>query len=188
MNEGAGDDPPGPRGSGEASAGAPAIPNPGGPGPGPAPVSDSPLAPGKGSANDRLTCYALAALAALAIALSFFMSPDPRGHGSHEQLGLPPCVTLTALRAPCPFCGMTTSFCNMSHGRFVEAFRSHPTGPLLYAILWLSLPFHLYWARTRRSLLAVATDWPLERPVTWGFVAVLIGWALKLTFWWEPGA
>ena len=150
--------------------------------------ADSPLGPGKGTANDRLTCYMLAGIAVLLIALSFWMAPDPRGYGSHEQLGLPPCVTLTALHAPCPFCGMTTSFCCLSHGRIVEAFRAHPAGPLLYLVLWLSLPFHLYWARTRRSLLAVATDWPLERPVTWVFVAVLAGWALKLALWWQPGA
>jgi hypothetical protein len=79
---------------------------------------------------------------------------------------------------------MTTSFCWMARGRVADAFRCNPSGPLLYPLLWLTPPFMLYWAFSRRSLLALATDWPLERPVTWLFVAILAGWAAKLALWW----
>jgi hypothetical protein len=66
----------------------------------------------------------LAILVAAAI-----VTPDPRGHGTHTQLGLPPCFMMTVLHRPCPACGLTTSFANVMHGDIASAFSAHPLGP-----------------------------------------------------------
>jgi len=60
--------------------------------------------------------------------LAFFVSPDPRGHGTHEKLGLPPCAMMEWLRVPCPGCGVTTSVALAAHGRISDAARTQPFG------------------------------------------------------------
>lgn len=66
-----------------------------------------------------------------------------RGHGTHEQLGLPPCPSVMLLGRPCPGCGLTTSWTLTIQGRFAEAFQSHALGPIFYLLFlasaWLSL-------------------------------------------------
>ncbi|MFO0628566.1 MAG: DUF2752 domain-containing protein [Polyangiales bacterium] len=68
------------------------------------------------------------------VALSFWLRPDPRGFGTHQQLGLPPCNFQEATHIPCPGCGLTTSFTNMAHGHVIDAFAAHLMGPLLFLI------------------------------------------------------
>jgi hypothetical protein len=86
----------------------------------------------------RLLDRALWALALLAtwpvVALSFWLRPDARGFGTHQQLGLPPCSFEAVTRVPCPGCGLTTSFTNAAHLHVVDAFRAHLMGPLLFAL------------------------------------------------------
>ena len=65
-------------------------------------------------------------------AFGIYLSPSPHGHGTHEQLGLPPCPSVLFFNRPCPGCGLTTSWTATIHGRFIEAFHAHPLGPLLY--------------------------------------------------------
>lgn len=65
------------------------------------------------------------------IALSLYLHPDTRGHGTHEQLGLPPCGFLMVTGFPCPSCGMTTSFALTMRGRWISAFLVQPFGFLL---------------------------------------------------------
>lgn len=63
-----------------------------------------------------------------------YMTPDPHGHGTHQQLGLPPCPSVLFFSKPCPGCGLTTSWTATIHGHFAEAFRAHPLGPILYLL------------------------------------------------------
>src|SRR5690348_8767324 len=65
------------------------------------------------------------------------LSPDPSGHGTHQQLGLPPCPSVLLFNRPCPGCGLTTSWTATIHGHFAEAFAAHPLGPILYGLLTL---------------------------------------------------
>ena len=69
-------------------------------------------------------CWSLLGLAA-------WMDPDPRGLGTHKQLGLPPCSSVVILGYPCPTCGMTTAFSYTVRGRFFAAFHAQPAGFLL---------------------------------------------------------
>lgn len=78
------------------------------------------------------TAAALGILAVLAVAA--ILTPDERGIGTHQQLGLPPCMTETVFGVPCPFCGMTTSFSHMAHGQVSQAIIVQPAGALGFVI------------------------------------------------------
>lgn len=76
--------------------------------------------------------------------IAIYLSPNPHGHGTHQQLGLPPCPSVLVFGRPCPGCGLTTSFTAMVHGQFVHAFESNPFGPILYLAFTVSAGFCLY--------------------------------------------
>ena len=59
------------------------------------------------------------------------LDPDPRGFGTHTQLGLPPCAFQAATGRPCPTCGMTTSFARFARGQLADSWRANPAGSLL---------------------------------------------------------
>lgn len=70
--------------------------------------------------------------------LGLFMHADPHGHGTHQQLGLPPCPSVMLLGRPCPGCGLTTSWTALLHGDLATAFHVHPLGPVLYLCFTLT--------------------------------------------------
>ena len=74
-----------------------------------------------------LLSVAIAGVAALVV-LGFLVEPDPRGFGTHEKLGLPPCRTIQWWGIPCPGCGVTTSVALVAHGRPLDAFLVQPFG------------------------------------------------------------
>ena len=61
-------------------------------------------------------------------ALAYALEPDPRGFGTHQSLGLPPCTFRALFGIPCPSCGMTTSFSHFMHGNLWQAFRANAGG------------------------------------------------------------
>jgi Protein of unknown function (DUF2752) len=86
-----------------------------------------------------------------ALLLASQLTPDPRGRGTHEQLGLPPCTFALLSGRPCPACGMTTSWALATHGRLWDAVCVHVTGTLLaFAALVVGLGTTIVAARGRR--------------------------------------
>ena len=74
----------------------------------------------------------LCALTLVGVAvLGVWVDPDPRGFGTHEQLGLAPCRTLDVIGIPCPGCGVTTSVSLLWHGELWASFMNQPFGFLL---------------------------------------------------------
>jgi len=65
------------------------------------------------------------------VVLALFLEPDPRGFGTHEQLGMAPCRTLEWAGVPCPGCGVTTSVSLLWHGELWSSFVNQPFGFLL---------------------------------------------------------
>ena len=69
------------------------------------------------------------------IVASMLLSPGYDGVSVGGQ-DLPPlCVWRQLTGHRCPGCGMTRSFVFMGHGRVFDAFRLHPLGPFLYALV-----------------------------------------------------
>ena len=60
-----------------------------------------------------------------------FLSPDPSGFGTHEQLGMMPCGFKLMFGIPCPSCGMTTSWSWLVRGEISHACQTHFGGVLL---------------------------------------------------------
>ncbi len=71
-------------------------------------------------------------------AFAIYLSPNHHGHGTHQQLGLPPCPSVLMFGKPCPGCGLTTSFTATVHGQFIHAFQANPFGPFLYLAFTIS--------------------------------------------------
>lgn len=80
-------------------------------------------------ASSQLTLFGMWAFIT---ACGSYLHPDPSGHGTHTQLGLPPCPCVLLFHRPCPGCGLTTSFTALIHGNIRFAFHAHPLGPFLY--------------------------------------------------------
>ena|SRR5438874_1961928 len=69
-------------------------------------------------------------LAAL-LALAVWLTPDQRGLGTHQQLGLPPCTVLEVFHIRCPACGMTTAWAYTVRGQLWRAAAANCGGTLL---------------------------------------------------------
>lgn len=105
--------------------------------------------------------------------IGLYLTPNPSEHGTHQQLGLPPCTIYYLTGRPCPSCGLTTSVSAILHGQFALAWRANPIGflivggPLLVACNSLVA---LLWGRSVRLeetrftllLLGLLTLWLLH--------------------------
>ena len=87
----------------------------------------------------------------LCFALAASLNPDPRGYGTHEQLGLPACSFWELIGRPCPGCGMTTSISLFVRGRWIESARANVGGLALAAACLFQIPWAGYIAWTGRS-------------------------------------
>jgi len=74
------------------------------------------------------------ALPLAAFALGAFLTPDPRGFGTHEHLGFRPCLSMRLWSFPCPGCGVTTSVALAVHGHVLAALRTQPFGLVVLAL------------------------------------------------------
>ena len=62
--------------------------------------------------------------------LAQWLAPDPRGYGTHEQIGLLPCLTKRLFDLPCMFCGMTTAVTLVVQGDVARGFQTQPAAAL----------------------------------------------------------
>lgn len=96
------------------------------------------------------------------------MLPLPRGGSIGALPSICPFWNLTG--HPCPGCGLTRSFVCLAHGHFVDAFRWHPLGPLLFGGTLLYLV----------STLA-GWKWPFPNRIAVALiVSLLVCWSLRL--------
>ena len=68
------------------------------------------------------------------VALGLLLTPDARGVGTHEQLGLRPCTTMKLWNIPCPGCGLTTSVTMATQGDFWVSFKNQPFGLVCFLL------------------------------------------------------
>ncbi|GAC1315503.1 MAG: DUF2752 domain-containing protein [Isosphaeraceae bacterium] len=126
----------------------------------------------------------LLATAALGIAMGFLVAsrlePDPKGFGTHEQMGLPPCAFLKVTRLPCPSCGLTTSFAWITRGRFDQAWRANPAGLLLAPLCAWTAVWCCLSALFGRPARSKSVDGPLTFIAVLGVSVSLLTWTLRL--------
>lgn len=73
------------------------------------------------------------------------LTPSPLGFGTHQQLGLPPCGSITFFDIRCPACGMTTAWSLALHGQWSDAWRANAGGLALLLIALAYIPVVCYY-------------------------------------------
>lgn len=89
----------------------------------------------------------------LTAVVAWLLIPDPSGMGTHRALGLPECWFHTLTGKPCPSCGLTTSFVHLMHGNIRLSFKSHPLGPVIFALFAWASALSLLEFRGRKTVL-----------------------------------
>lgn len=91
----------------------------------------------------RLAVLLWCLLLAGGFSVAFQLQPDPRGFGTHQQLGLPPCSFRFLVNVPCPSCGMTTAFAHFVRGHWIESLRASCSGFLFALVCAVQIPWCL---------------------------------------------
>ena len=81
--------------------------------------------------TQRLLTVLLGAGIVVVFGIAVWLEPDPRGFGTHQQLGMPPCTFRTLIGVNCPHCGLTTSFSWFVRGKFHNSMKANPAGLML---------------------------------------------------------
>jgi hypothetical protein len=138
----------------------------------------------------RLLASLTAAALLSILILAAWLTPSPRGYGTHEQLrlraaGLQTCTWVALTGKPCPTCGMTTAFAHAADGNLLAALRAQPLGAVLALTTATGFWVALHVAVTA-SAAADASFALLGRKAVWISLALLLGsWVYKIATW--PG-
>ncbi len=137
----------------------------------------------KSSLAEKAVQAAAALFCMVVMGVAVYLEPDPRGYGTHEQLGFPPCSLAEFFHFPCPTCGLTTSFVHMGHLEPVQGLLTQPLGFLgfLFAVAvvlgaLVSVPLGISWLPFLRRV-----NW---RVAAWSALGVGIGsWVFEMVRW-----
>jgi hypothetical protein len=134
------------------------------------------------SRTARSILAASAAVLAVLLVTARWLRPDPRGYGTHTQLGLMPCAFRGMTGYPCPSCGMTTAFAWVMRGHLVEAWRANPAGTLLAPVFGLIvIPWLAVCAWSGRPRWgARSIDGPVIFLVVATVAVSLLAWSVRL--------
>lgn len=124
----------------------------------------------------RAVCLGLAILFAGLFVVAASVQPDPRGYGTHEQLGLTPCAFREILNIPCPTCGGTTSLAHFVRGQWRLSFQANSAVFVFAFLSALLTPWLTFSAASGRLHGVASADW-----VFISFVALLA--FLGLSHW-----
>jgi hypothetical protein len=106
--------------------------------------------------------------------------PDPRGYGTHTQLGLRPCAFLTVTGRPCPTCGMTTAFAWLLRGRVIRSWQVNPAGCLLGLLSFPLIAWLISCAVANRPVGFQSLEGPLVSLILAAVAISLVVWLVRL--------
>jgi len=143
------------------------------------PVTESPVS----VVIDKAAASVVAGTAAVMAWKLGGVSPDGRGHGTHEQFGMAPCGWPDAYGIPCPTCGCTTAATHIVHGDLVGAFVTQPFGAAV-ALLGLIAGLHGFACLARgRSFVDALVRLPFWWVVAGMFALFWAAWGYKYLVW-----
>lgn len=123
---------------------------------------------------------ALALVLASVLGVARWLEPDPRGYGTHTQLGLAPCLFAQVTGYRCPSCGMTTAFAWFVRGGFERSWRANPAGCALAPVCAGLIPWLLAGAAWGRPVGCRSLEPPLLALVVLMVMLSLLTWSLRL--------
>ncbi len=132
------------------------------------------------SRNDLITYLALTAVASFTLMLARMLTPSVAGYGTHEQLGLPPCLFFKLTGIPCPNCGLTTSFAHTARLHFYQALITQPFGLIAFCLTAASIPFFVFLIRRRISWSEFMRAKGLDRLIYTLIAIYLLSWIYKI--------
>lgn len=125
-----------------------------------------------------MLCLALAVAAVFGVAR--WLDPDPRGFGTHQQLGLPPCHFKWVTGHRCPTCGMTTAFAWFARGRLDRSWQANPAGVLLAPMCLALVPWLIAGAVRGRPIGCRSLETPLIGLLVATVALSLVSWTIRL--------
>ena len=126
----------------------------------------------------RLRGLLICAGAVAVLIAGLWVTPAESGHGTHQQLGVPPCSFLVTTGWPCPSCGVTTSLAAMARGRVSLAWKAQPFGIAVFGLLVLLFIVGGAELICNRSILS-----KLHPGLWWIWAALgsmMLGWGIKV--------
>ncbi len=130
--------------------------------------------------GQRIALVALASTLLGLLATAETLTPDARGYGTHEQLGLPPCTFSVIFQRPCPACGMTTSWAWLVRGDIRRALAANTGGTLLAVLSLASAPWLLVSALRGRWLGGRPNEWAVAGVAALVCLVTLGQWGWRL--------
>ena len=104
------------------------------------------------------------------------LDPDPRGFGTHEQLGLTPCYFQELTGHVCPMCGGTTAWAYLLRGEVMQASIANLGAMLLGVVVVISAPWML--------LVAMWGRWPIAQPTLRHLLVLASAWSAVVVLDW----
>lgn len=98
----------------------------------------------------RILLAITAILLATLLALAAIVEPDPKGFGTHTQLGFSECFVVRQWGVRCPSCGMTTAWARLLNGDVIAAVAANVGGVVLCVLAVVAVPWLLAAAATGR--------------------------------------
>ncbi len=111
------------------------------------------------------------------------LAASEAGHGTHTQLGLPPCAFAATLGKPCATCGMTTAVTEASSGNLARAFVVQPFGAGIALAAATAFWMSLYVAATGSRVWKLAVPLLRPRPMLTITGLLLVSWVYKMIVW-----
>jgi Protein of unknown function (DUF2752) len=131
----------------------------------------------------RATRQAMVVLTLILVAVlatARWLEPNPKGFGTHTQLGLPPCHFAQITGHPCPSCGMTTAFAWAARGRFDRSWEANPAGALLAPACAALVPWLALGAARGKVLGFRSPEPPLIALLVTIVTVSLVSWMIRL--------
>lgn len=118
------------------------------------------------------------------LGIAAWLQPSPRGLGTHQQLGLPPCTLRMLYNLRCPSCGMTTSWSHLMHGNLVGSLRANTGGALLGLTCLVSGPWLAASGLRGRWLIGPPHELAVIGLAAAVVVVTLADWSVRLGMGW----
>ncbi|MBP6821247.1 MAG: DUF2752 domain-containing protein [Acidobacteria bacterium] len=108
------------------------------------------------------------------------LNPSPNGFGTHQQLGLPPCLFFKLTGIPCPSCGLTTSFAHAARLHLFQALIAQPFGVIAFFLTVVSIPLFVTLIRRRVAWSTVVHARGVDRLIYILIAVYLLSWLYKI--------
>lgn len=124
----------------------------------------------------RVTLGALGVLGITLLVKARSLEPDPRGYGTHEQLGIAPCYFQKSTGLACPMCGGTTAWAHLLRGDLTLAAHANLGAMLLCAAVAVATMWIM--------IVAVRGRWQIPTPSWKATLVIASAWLAVVVLDW----